>query len=180
MANEIAGRYAEALFELSAELNQIEERKEEAQIILSQFHENPDLFGFFRAVQISRNEKKEVIEKILADFTPETRNFMKLLVDKDRMYYVIPILEAFIAKADEALGIETAVVTSARELSAEQLTRIRGALEKKTGHKIRLITKLDKSLIAGIKVSAGSVVTDVSVARQMEEMKETLLRGGIG
>ena len=51
--------------------------------------------------------------------------------------------------------------------------------EKKTGKQIKLINRIDESLIAGIKVTAGTTVTDVSVARQIEEMKETLLKGGI-
>ncbi len=179
MANDVAGRYAEALFQLSKENDQVAERKEEAEVILAQVQANPDLSGFFRAVQISKDEKKEVIGKIFDGFLTETVNFLKLLVDKDRMYYLCPILEEFIARADEDLGIETATVTSARALDSEQLAKIKAALEAKTGRKIKLINKLDESLIAGIKVAAGNTVTDVSVARQIEEMKETLLKGGI-
>lgn len=178
MANEIAGRYAEALFELSKENDQVAERKEEAEIILKEVQTNPDLSGFFRAVQISREEKKELISRCFASFTQETVNFLKLLVDKDRMYYLGPILEEFIEKANEDLGIETATVTSARKLDEEQMDRIRKALETKTGKQVHLINRIDERLIAGIKVTAGSTVTDVSVARQIEEMKETLLRGG--
>jgi F-type H+-transporting ATPase subunit delta len=61
MANDVAGRYAEALFQLSKENNVIAERKEEAEVILAEFLANPELSGFFRAVQISRAEKKELI-----------------------------------------------------------------------------------------------------------------------
>ncbi len=178
MANEIAGRYAEALFELSKENDQVAERKEEAEIILKEFQANPDLSGFFRAVQISRDEKKNLIARCFEAFTPETVNFLKLLVDKDRMYCLRPILEEFVRKADEELGIETATVTSARKLDEAQMAKIRTALEKKTGKQVHLINRIDERLIAGIKVTAGTTVTDVSVARQIEEMKETLLRGG--
>jgi F-type H+-transporting ATPase subunit delta len=179
MVNEVASRYAEALFLLSKENDQVAERKEEAEVLLEQVRENPDLSGFFRAVQISKNEKKEVIERVFESFLPETVNFLKLLVDKDRMYYLVPILEDFIARADAYLGIETATVTSARKLDEAQLERIRTALEKQRGRRIKLLNRIDPSLIAGIKVTAGNTVTDVSVSRQIEEMKESLLKGGV-
>ena len=179
MANDVAGRYAEALFQLSKENDQVAERKEEAEVILAEFQANPELAWFFRAVQISRDEKKELIGRCFESFLPETVNFLKLLVDKDRMYYLRPILEEFIRRSDEELGIETAVVSSARKLDESQLAKIRAALEKKTGKQVKLINRIDESLIAGIKVTAGTTVTDVSVARQIEEMKESLLKGGI-
>ena len=121
MANDVAGRYAEALFQLSKENNVIAERKEEAEVILAEFLANPELAGFFRAVQISRPEKKELIDRCFESFLPDTVNFLKLLVDKDRMYYLRPILEEFIRRADEDLGIETATVSSARKLDEAQL-----------------------------------------------------------
>ena len=179
MANEVAGRYAEALCQLSKENDQVAERKEEAEVILAEFQANPELAWFFRAVQISRDEKKELIGRCFESFLPDTVNFLKLLVDKDRMYYLRPILEEFIRSADEDLGIETAVVSSARKLDEKQLSKIKAALEKKTGKQVKLINRIDESLIAGIKVTAGTTVTDVSVARQIEEMKKSLLRGGI-
>ena len=59
------------------------------------------------------------------------------------------------------------------------MTRIREALETKTGHKVYLVNRIDKSLIAGIKVITGNTVTDVTVARKIEGMKEALLKGGL-
>ena len=179
MANEIAGRYAEALFQLSVEEHLLEERKAEAEVILEQVEKFPELAGFFRAVRITDDEKKEALDHIFAEFDPETRNFLKLLVDKDRMYCLKDILKEFLARADQKLGIEGATVASARPLSEEQLARIKAALEKKTGKQIRLVNRIDESLIARIKVTSGTTVTDVSVARQIEDMKETLLKGGI-
>jgi F-type H+-transporting ATPase subunit delta len=178
MASEIAGRYAEALFQLSMETDTLEERKQEAAILLDELKNSPDLSVFFRAVQIPASDKKAEIDRMFAPFLPDTRNFLKLLIDKDRTYYLKPILKTFIGLANQELGIEEATVASARPLSNEQMDRIREALEKKTGHKVWLVNTIDKSLIAGIKVTTGNTVTDVSVARQMQGMKEALLKGG--
>ena len=72
----------------------------------------------------------------------------------------------------------TTLVESARELKAEDLERIRKALEKKTGRTISLRTKINPDLIAGIKVTVGSNVTDVTMKTKIEAMKEALLKGG--
>jgi len=178
MANEVAGRYAEALFQLSKEMDQMEERKEEALVLRDALKMNPELSVFFRAVRVTDAEKKALIDQVFGSFLPETRNFLKLLVDKDRMYVLDQILAEFILLANQELGIETATVASARPLDEVQLNRIREALEKKTGHRIQLENKIDKSLIAGIKVTTGSSVTDVTIAHKIEGMKEALLKGG--
>jgi F-type H+-transporting ATPase subunit delta len=131
------------------------------------------------AVQIPSSEKKAAIDRMFQDFTVEMRNFLKLLIDKDRTYYLKEILKLFITRCNEELNIETAVVSSARKLSQEDMAKIREALKKKTGKEILLKNVVDESLIAGIKVTCGSMVTDVTTAYRINEMKELLLRGGM-
>jgi len=104
--------------------------------------------------------------------------FLKLLVDKRRMINLREILMQYDRLANEKLGIETAVVSSARKLSDEDMERIQAALEKKTGKKIVLRNHVDESLIAGIKVTVGNNVTDVTVKSQIEDMRSALLKGG--
>lgn len=58
MANEVAGRYAEALFQLSKEMDQMEERKEEALVLRDALKTNPELSVFFRAVRVTDAEKE--------------------------------------------------------------------------------------------------------------------------
>ena len=180
MASEISGRYGEALFQLAREDSAVREMREEAMILRKEIADTPDLLIFFRAVQIPDTEKKEVIDRMFQGFTKHMRNFLKLLIDKDRTYYLKEILDTFIDRCNQELNIETAVVSSARALSETDLKRIREALEKKTGKEIVLTNVVDQSLIAGIKVTSGSTVTDVTTAHRINEMKDLLLRGGMG
>lgn len=178
MANDIAGRYAEALFQLGKESDQLEEAKDEALVLREVLKSNPELLTFFRAVKVTDDEKKQVIDQVFASCLPDTRNMLKLLIDKDRMFFLDDILKEFVRLAYVELGIETANVASARPLDETQMKRIREALEKKTGHRINLTNTIDPSLIAGIRVTTDNSVTDVTVARQIEGMKEALLKGG--
>ena len=80
--------------------------------------------------------------------------------------------------ADEKLGIVRAVVSSARPLDEKQMEQIRTALEKKMGRTVILTNRTDPSLIAGIKVTVGNRVTDITMATKIETMRNALLKGG--
>jgi F-type H+-transporting ATPase subunit delta len=179
MSSEISERYAQALFELAFDENTVKETKQQAESILQLTEDTPELLDFFRAVKVTKEEKKDLINRVFSDaYDQYMVSFMKLLIDKGRMDYLKEILRVLIQKANEELGIQEAVVYSARKLDDEAMAKIKGALEKKTGKEIVLKNQIDEQLIAGIKVVVGNNITDVSMKRRIEGMKEALLRGG--
>ena len=97
---------------------------------------------------------------------------------RDRIYCLDEILDAYVQMADEKLGIVRAVVSSARPLDEKQMEQIRTALEKKMGRTVILTNRTDPSLIAGIKVTVGNRVTDITMATKIETMRNALLKGG--
>ena len=179
MANEVAERYAQGLFELAKETGTVREKKEQAALILRAIDDNPELTVFLRAVKNTKEEKNNLIAGVFAGAADtDTINLIRLLIDKGRIYYFREIFSEFVRLADEDLGVATAVVESARELKAEDLERIRKALEKKTGKAVSVSTKINPDLIAGIKVTVGSNVTDITMKTKLDSMKEALLKGG--
>ena len=127
-----------------------------------------------------RQQKKEFIGDVRGQvFDRAIIKFIKLLIDKGRISELKGILEQYIAQANQALGIQTAVVYSARELSESDRKKLQDALEKKHKCKIILENKIDPSVIAGIKVIVGNEVTDVTVKNRLDEMKGILLKGGL-
>ena len=179
MANELAERYAQGLFELTVEENSVEQTKKEAEDLLSVLSVNDDLQLFFKAVKIGKSEKKSFVDRIFSkSFSLDFVNFLKLLIDKGRIVCLGDILKAYVVLADEKLGIERAVVTSARPLSEEYLQEIKKTLATRTGKKILLKNTVDPSLIAGIRVTVGNKVTDITMATKIESMRNALLKGG--
>lgn len=178
MSSEVSKRYSEALFALAYEQGTIKELQEEVKQAQVIFEENEILMDFFRAVKISKPEKKELIHSVFASFSKDFQHFLMLLVDKDRMYYIDEMLLDLDDLCNDALGIVKATVYSARPLQKEDLTRIQKALEVKTKKTIELCNRVDESLIAGIKVVVGSNVTDVSMAHSLDSLKQMLLSKG--
>ncbi len=178
MTSEIAERYGEGLFALAKEENTVSSWKDQVTAILSAMEENDDLHLFFQAVKISKEEKRDFIDKVFKDADKDIRNFMKLVIDKGRSYYMQEIFESYEKRANEELGIQKAVVTSARKLSEEDMQRIKETLAKKTGKTIVLTNKVDPSVIAGIKVTVGNNVTDITMSTRIEQLRNALLKGG--
>lgn len=179
MASEIAVRYAQGLFELTEEMNTVKKTKEEVEALQKVLADNPDVELFFRAVKVTKQEKRNFIDQVFEKTrSHELVSFMKLLIDKGRIYYLEEILDAYVEMADEKLGIVRAVVSSARPLNQKQMDEIQKALEKKLSKKVILTNRTDTSLIAGIKVSVGNNVTDITMATKIETMRNALLKGG--
>ena len=179
MANEISARYAQGLFELAEENGTVEEKKGYCELLLEVFEQNTDISLIFRAVKISKIEKKEFIEKSFASYVDHDMiSFLKLIIDKGRSFYLKEILEDYVKLANEKLGIELGTVVSARALSAEDMKRIQDALSGSSGHTVILKNKIDPSVIAGIKIIVGNKVTDITTKTRIEDMRNVLLKGG--
>ncbi len=177
--NEIAERYGAGLFELAKEENKVEEYMNSIQSLKDIFKENPDLTTFFLSIKISKDEKKKFIDKVFdKSFEHDLINFLKLIIDKGRVSYLSEIFDCFIKQCEEDLGIQHAKVISARKLSQEDLNSIGNTLVSKTNKKIILENIVDPSVIAGIKVIMGNNVTDITMRTKLENMRNTLLKGG--
>lgn len=179
MANEVAERYAQGLFELAWENGTAETKKAQAETLLETLRKTPELNIFLRAVKITKDEKKSFIETALKDVLDgDMIRFIKLLIDKGRIYYLRDMLQEFVSLANKRLGIENAVVWSARPLKEADMNRLKESLEKQSGKKINLENRIDPELIAGIKVAVGSRVTDITMKNRIDSLKEELLKGG--
>ncbi len=176
--NEIAERYGAGLFELAKEENKVEEYMDEVKTLKEVLKENPELMTFFSSVKISKDEKKALIDKVFTSIDHNLINFMKLIVDKGRVSQLSHIYSSFIEMCEEDLGIQHATVVSARALSQEDLNTIGNTLVSKTNKRIILENVVDPSVIAGIKVTMGNTVTDVTMKTKIENMRSTLLKGG--
>ena len=179
MASEVAARYAEGLFALARENGTVKDKKDQCDILLKLYDANPELIGFFRAAKITDEETKDFVERIFGSVTDqEMRNYIKLLIDKAREGILRESLNEFVRLADEELGIQPATVWSARALPETEMQQLKKSLEEKTGKEIHLTNRVNPDLIAGIKVTVGNNVTDMTMRSRIDHLKETLLKGG--
>ena len=113
--SQAAHRYAEAFFELAQEMNQIDAWKLQMDQVALVMESVPELKGFFGAVKITNEEKKELLIKSFEGKIDEMcLNFLCLLTDKKRISEVSLVLKEFHSLCNAYKGIEEGVVYAPR------------------------------------------------------------------
>jgi len=102
-------------------------------------------------------------------------NFLKLLLEYDRIAVLPEISAHFDAfKADVENTVDV-LVTSATPLSTAQQLSIASALKQRLGREVKLDTKIDENLIGGAVIRAGDVVIDGSLRSRLEALSNVLV-----
>ena len=104
----------------------------------------------------------------------DAENFVRVLAENGRLELLPEIRAQFETLKDEREGVLEAEVHSAFELSEAQVADLVQRLEKKTGRKVRTKVKVDKELIAGVRVVLGDQVIDGSARAQLGALEAAL------
>ena len=172
----IASSYGLALFEIAKEEDRLKEFKQDLEFIqeaLDQSH-----LKFFNQKMISEEERISLLEKCFKEnVQPMVLNFLKLLVVKGRMTNLFEIIKEYKELYNSALGIVEGIVFSTSILSEDQIKGIETAVSKKEGKKVLLTSKIDESLIGGIKVVIEDHVYDGSIKNKITSLQSELLKG---
>ena len=111
----------------------------------------------------------------------DTKNHQELAralwfeLNKSKRMSSIDILIEKIRRLYEAKQQKSvALVTSAKELSEEELEIIKQKLENKFDKKFYLETQIDKSILGGLKIQMDDEVIDLSWQGKLSQLKERL------
>jgi F-type H+-transporting ATPase subunit delta len=175
VAKLVIKRYATALFDIATEENKMQQYELEVQTIVKALGDEPDFTGILQNQKITLDEKLKVIEKVFASqVSASIVGLMALVVKKGRQQFLIQILQTFLELVKKQKGILKASVTSAVELKAEQIEKIKSQLENGTKSQVEMETVVDPSIIAGLVIRVGDKVVDASVQGKMQALKKQL------
>lgn len=182
--NTIARPYARAAFELAEKSGRLPAWSD-ALTAAAVFLEDGQIVGFLGNPALPDDKRLGFLTRLLAaageratifDGSDEAgTNFLKLLLEYDRVEVLPQIAEHFNAlKA----GVENTVevtVTSAVPLDAAQEQSIASALKARLGRDVRLTTTTDDTLIGGAVIRAGDVVIDGSLRARLDALSRALV-----
>ena len=127
--------------------------------------------------RITKEQKAEILAEAAGDaLDDQGRNLLRVLAENDRFVLLPEIATIFEQLKAEAEGAVEAEITSAQEISDEQQQAIAAALQKRLGREVKLVTKVDPSLMGGAIIRAGDLVIDGSIQGRLQEMKAALAR----
>ncbi|HET9218909.1 MAG TPA: F0F1 ATP synthase subunit delta [Terriglobia bacterium] len=170
-----ASRYAKALLDVlhpaKAEMGREQLLKfssllsqhAEARVLL----ENPTVSG---------EKRKELLARVGDALALESpiRNFLSLLVDRNRLELLDEIVQTYETLLDEKLGVVRARVTSAQDLDTKQRDEVVSRLQALTGKKVRMEVFVDPSLIGGLVAQVGSTIYDGSIRQRLQSFRDNL------
>jgi len=169
-----ARRYASAFFILEKSRGRAKKTLEELAAAEGLFASNRDLTKIFATASISRGEKEALAGKLLASASPEIREFIRLLVRKNRFELLSSIRELFRELYDEDEGIEAVKLVTALALDKETEEKIRRAVERKLSRKVLLTSAVDPSVIGGVAIYTRNSVLDGTLSYKINQLRQCL------
>ena len=125
--------------------------------------------------RLDAGAKKSLLLSIAGDrFDAQARNFIRVLVDADRIAMLPQIAAQFDALKDAAEATAKATIESAFDLTEAQVAGLKAALEKRFGKKIETSVSVNPALIGGARVTVGDAVIDGSVQARLDAMSTQL------
>lgn len=171
----IARPYAEAFFQVvsldPASLSKYSQELKD----LAELSQVPEVREIMADPRLDKSQRiKLFLELAKTDFSEHLQNFVRLLVENDRLLLLPEIWQHFELLKNRFEGSHACEITSAFELTEDQQRELTAMLEKKFGYKLKPVVKVDKALIGGIRVTVGDQVLDTSVQGQLERLRENL------
>jgi F-type H+-transporting ATPase subunit delta len=172
----VARRYASALADVVLERGEAPEVQEELRGWEQMIQSSPNLQDVLRNPTIALDQKRAVLNKLIALTKPRptTTNFLKVLLQNQRLTELGEINRKFAEIVDERAGMVAATVTTARNVPENAQQQLHTKLLSLTGKKVRINFATDPELIGGLVTRIGSTVYDGSVRNHLQQIKEKM------
>jgi len=174
MPKRVSGRrYAEAIFELALQEDQVEQWATELELV-SQVLQDEDFSGFLKHADVPVDQKIKSIDSVLAQVHPLVRNMVKLLVSKGLVDLAGELQEAYAGLWDKHAGRQRVEVTSAVVLDQQEVDRIAQFVSGLIDKEVVVSTQVDESILGGIIIQIGDQLLDGSTRSKLEGLRSRL------
>jgi len=179
MAQAVASRYAQALVDSVLDPKSQIEPKQALNELVS-FEETLRHSGELRNVLTSPSvpiaRKRSVVGRFAESLQLSrlVRNFLLVVLDRQRIGMVDEIREAFELALDERLGILRAEVKSPNPLTERQKDSLTRELSRITGKHVRAAYAIDGGMLGGVIARVGSTTYDGSIRGQLDELRRRM------
>jgi F-type H+-transporting ATPase subunit delta len=176
ISSDLAKRYARAFFDIAVEEGKIEDYGRELAAFASLIVQNKALQEFLANPIFELKSKKNVIEELLGrtQISGRTANFLRLLVDKQRINFLGEIENAYREFMDKSLKKVRVSVKTPYPLTSELEGALKQRVAEMTGKEVEMIVEDDASLIGGLIVRVGDTMYDGSIKTQLGNIRKLL------
>ena len=177
-ATDAGQRYAQSLFELTIENGNLAKVEADLKSLKAMYADSADLRRLIASPAFTAEDKGKGLAAVAkkAGFQPLTTKFLGLVAANGRAADLMGAITAFVELSAKHRGVVTAEVVSAAALSPAQLKGVQTALASALGKTPEVSTRVDPSLLGGLKVRVGSRLFDASLRSKLDSLKFALKR----
>lgn len=171
---EAARVYAEALFDVAKEKGKLDAVRGELAQFVDAVDGNRELQVFFFSPYFSSAEKVAGLKRAVSDADAELVNFLELLIEKQRMPEIFRIrrqLDELWKQENRRIDV---TVTSAVTLEPSVVEKVGEEIERQTGQKVELSSRVDAEILGGIVLQVGNKVLDASIRSRLEKLRKSV------
>ncbi len=174
--SEAAMRYAQALQSLAEEQKQEDAVSADLDALSDALAASDELRRFIHSplhdAAAQQRGMTAILEKLGSGEL--TRRLTLLLIRNRRLALLPEIIAAWRVIVARKKGAVTAVVISAKALTATQKKKVETALKKALGGSVSIENEVDPELIGGLVVRVGSRMIDTSIRTRLNSLKAVL------
>ena len=174
----VGSRYAQALFDLATDEKTVAKVEADLKSLKKMRSESKDFQTLLASPAFSATDKSKALLALAdrAALTLTTRKFLGLLAANGRSDILGDVISAYESLSAKARGVVSAQVTTAVALTAAQSKGVAAALRTALGRDPEIETRIDPSILGGIKVRVGSRLFDASLRSKLDSLKFALKR----
>jgi len=166
--------YAQALYEAAEEAGLLAQVQDEMAKLKRLVQREAVIETFFVSPTVSFDEKRKLVETSFAGFSQTVRNFLLVLIERNRATLLESIAEAFADYANRRAGVATLQVHSARPLQSDEKQRIAAILQKRLSQRIEIQESVRPELLGGMVVIHEDKMWDASLSNRIRGIVEKM------
>ncbi|MBF6610606.1 MAG: ATP synthase F1 subunit delta [Chryseobacterium sp.] len=173
LTSKVAKRYAQGLLDFTEESGNTASVFSEMKDVVKIMKESKELNAFFATPFIDTKKKMAAASEIFQSFSKVSQNMISLVIRQGREKEMRNIAQEFINKVEDKQGIQRITLTSASELSQNNITEIlKSSGLVKEGSNFDLNTIINPDILGGYILRVGDQQINASVKSKLNRIRK--------
>ena len=170
-----ARRYAQAVYQIATEKNNIEQWVEDLSV-LSASTLDSDFLAFVNSPNVSNEKKTSLIKDVFSGEVNVDAVHLCCLLSLRNSVSILPKIADYVQEfLDADKGIERAEIVTAVQLTKHQEEKIKDYVSSIVGKELTLTNRVEADILGGFLVRVGDRVMDGSLRTRIEDMKREVV-----
>ncbi|MHB8104819.1 MAG: ATP synthase F1 subunit delta [Dehalococcoidales bacterium] len=173
-----ARRYAQAVFEIALEKNELEQWQTDLQKVVAAVSDG-DFLAALESPKIKFEDKSRFIAERLGAINPLTINLTLLLISRSAIGIIGEIAREYKNLLDMHRGIKGADVITAVPIDAMEKIKLAAKLGEMVDARVEITPQVDPEILGGMVVRVGGKLLDGSTRSKLVALKREMSGGDI-